>query len=74
LTANAVGGAEEAHYGDHRYMISVYAQGPEDQTHWPEDLYMTIRKYEEGKDDVLASEKPEILARLRRIRAARKPN
>ena len=57
-------------------MISVYAQDPEGTTYWLEDRYMTVRKYdvEEKKDDVLASEKLEILARLKRIRAALKPN
>ena len=30
LTADAVWGPEEVHFGDHRYMISVYVRAPED--------------------------------------------
>jgi len=37
-----------------------------------EDQYMTVRRYDlDAKDDVLASEKQEILARLKRVKEER---
>jgi len=55
-------------------MISVYARSTsmaDDLYHdyYLEDRYMTVRKYALEKADVLASEKQEILARLRRRKA-----
>ena len=74
LTAEYVWGPDESHYGEHRYMISVYARSTsmaDDLYHdyYLEDRYMTVRKYALEKADVLASEKQEILARLRRRKA-----
>jgi hypothetical protein len=37
------------------------------------DRYMTIRKYTPGESHILNSEKAEILARLKRVKAAREP-
>jgi hypothetical protein len=75
LTADAVWGPEEVHFGNRRYMISVYVQAREDPDYWLEDRYMTARKYDLGtKVNVLESERQQILARLKRVVAARKPN
>ena len=72
LTAVAVWGPNEGHYGEHRYIVSAYVRKPvldlADSYYSLEDRYMTVRSYDiEANADVLASEKPEILARLRRI-------
>ena len=41
-----------------------------DETHYVEHRYMTVRKYDlDANADILASEKPEILARLARVKA-----
>jgi len=74
LIADYVWGPGEAHHEEHRYMVSVYAQDPEGSAYWLEDRYMTIRKYdvETRRDDVLASEQTEILARLKRVVAAQR--
>jgi hypothetical protein len=74
LTAEAVWGSAEAHFGDHRYTISVYVRASEDPNYWLEDRYMTVRRYDldSKMDDVLASERLEILARLKRVVAAQK--
>ncbi|MEP7352080.1 MAG: hypothetical protein ABI824_02500 [Acidobacteriota bacterium] len=77
LTADFEWGPGEAHYGDHRYMISAYVRKPNDvlledpKYYYLEDRYLTLRAYPfwEKNRAILASEKPEILARLRRIRA-----
>ncbi len=63
-------------------MVSVYSRQhsdlPDNLYYYLEDRYLTARKYdlEEKKDDVLTSEKPEILRRLYRIKAVRtaRPN
>jgi hypothetical protein len=73
VTANYVWGPDEGHYGDHRYIISAYVLKREeivdDPSYYLEDRYMTARKYDlEAHANILASEKPEILARLRRLR------
>ena len=74
VTAEYVLGADEAHYTDHRYIISAYVltssvllQG---KYYFLGDRYMTVRKYGMG-DDILASEKPEIFAGLKRAKAGR---
>jgi len=72
VTADFVWGPDEAHYQNHRYIVSAYAYKHEtltdSESYFLEDRYMTAKKYDlEGKDDVLASEKPEILARLKRL-------
>lgn len=73
VTADAVWGPDEGHFGEHRYMISAYVLAPstgELHSYYLEDRYMTVRKYDsEAKIEVLAPERQEILARLRRIKA-----
>jgi len=73
LTADFVWGPDESHYSDHRYMISTYLFGLSLENHdlySLQDRYMTVRKYRwDEKTDILTSEKTEILARLRRIKA-----
>jgi hypothetical protein len=76
VTAEAVWGPDESHYGEHRYMISAYVLAPSSfdlHRYYLEDRYMTVRRYDSEKADVLASEKREILARLRRVKAGVKP-
>ncbi len=79
VTAGYVWGPDEGHYGQHRYIISAYVRrsllGLDDSSYYYlEDQYMTFHKYDlDAKADVLASEKPEILARLRRVKAATAP-
>ncbi len=80
LTADFVWGAGpnesqyEPHYDGHRYMISAYVLRRstmiEALQYYLDDRYMTVRKYDYNKADILASEKPEILARLRRLKSA----
>ena len=74
LTAEFVWGAgpEEGHYGPHRYIISAYFPSPsaDDDRYHLQDRYMTVRKYDYEKADILAAERPEILARLKRVKAA----
>jgi hypothetical protein len=75
LTADIVQGPEEVHYDDRRFMISAYFQALDDPNYYLEDRYMTVRKYGLGsKSDVLASKRPQILARLKRVVATPKPN
>jgi hypothetical protein len=78
VTADYVWGPDESHYSEHRYIISAYVLKPssilDDSYYYLEDRYMTVQKYDlEGKADVLASEKQEILARLRKVKAGAKP-
>jgi len=67
LTADYAWGPDEGHFGEHRYTISVYVL--DHDLYYLADRYMTVRKYDLETADVLGSEKHEILARLRRIRA-----
>jgi hypothetical protein len=72
VTADAVWGPDEVHFGDHRYMISVYVMESSTLEHfyYLEDRYMTVHKYNlETNIGVLSPERQEILARLRRIKA-----
>jgi hypothetical protein len=80
VTADFVWGPDESHYEPHRYTISVFAlrAAPhllEDKYYYLEDRYMTVQKYDrdEAQDDILKSERPEILARLKRVRAVWPP-
>lgn len=79
VTADFVWSPDEGHYGDHRYIISTYVSGYsqdlEGRYYSRNDAFMTLRKYDSDKTDILGSEKPEILARLRRVKAVseRKP-
>lgn len=82
VTAGFVWGPDEGHYAKHRYIISAYVVRPRtvvndtDYSHYLEDRYMTILKYDlDANANILSSEKQEILTRLRRIKSAseRKP-
>ena len=74
LTADVAWQSDQAHYGPHRYVISAYMRTPpyyDGDIYLLEDQYLTIRTYDLGaKADALSSEKPEILARLSRVKAA----
>lgn len=78
LTADFVWAADEfpydPRYVGHRYVISAYilepSSGIESTGYYLEDRYMTVRKYDFMKADILASERQEILTRLRRVKAA----
>ncbi len=74
LTADIAQGSDQTHYGEHRYVVSSYTRTSppyDDDIYLLEDQFMTIRKYDPfANADILASEKQEILARLRRVKAA----
>ena len=73
LLAEYAQDSDEFHYGRHRYIISAYFPNRANGggIYLLEDRYMTARAYDLGAGaDVLGSEKPEILARLRRVKAA----
>ncbi|HVO99410.1 MAG TPA: hypothetical protein VMT15_15165 [Bryobacteraceae bacterium] len=76
LTASYVWGPREAHYTDHRYIVSVYARRPDyfdELSYYLVDQYMTVRSYGYNNgdlDDVLGAEKQEILARLKKVKAS----
>ena len=70
ITAGYVWGPDEGHYAAHRYIISAYIQGA--SSYYLEDRYMTAHKYaSDANADILDSEKQEIRARLRRVKAGR---
>jgi hypothetical protein len=81
VTADYVWGPDESHYSPHRYIISAYVQQHssllEATYYYLQDRYMTSNAYDQEADaDILASEKPEILTRLRRVKleeASRRP-
>jgi len=72
VTASDVWGPNEGHYGEHRYIITAYVrQSPtytESASYWLTDRYMTASFYDLESADILKTEKPEILARLRRVK------
>jgi hypothetical protein len=75
LTADYVWGPAEAHYSDHRFIISVYVRRPNDLdglSYYLVDRFMTARFYGFAKDgeldDVLGAEKQEIVARLQKAK------
>lgn len=77
LTADFVWGPREAHYSDHRFIVSVYVRRPDDfneLTYYLADQFMTVRLYghkNDGEiDDVLGAERQEILARLKKVKAS----
>jgi len=77
LTAEYVFGADDGHYGEHRYVISAYVMRRssivDDPAYYLEDRYMTVRKYDlDANTDILTSEKREILARLARVKTESK--
>jgi hypothetical protein len=74
VTADFEWGADEAHYDRHRFIISAYVlKHPKIRIsgYSLEDRYMTARyyDYEDEQRHVLAGEKPEIIGRLRRLKA-----
>ena len=73
VTADYIWGPDESHYSEHRYIISAYVWKHslelDDDSYYLEDRYMTVHKYDLEKTDILNAEKPEILARLRRLKA-----
>jgi hypothetical protein len=72
VTADYVWGPEEGHHVAHRYIISTYVFGlsREVDRYYLQDQYMTVQKYDlDAKTDILASEKQQILVRLRRVKA-----
>lgn len=76
VTAVLIWGPDEAHYGEHRYIISSYVRRPTLESdasyYYLDDQYMTARKYNlDANADILGTEKPAILARLQRAKAAR---
>ena len=74
LTADVAEGSDQTHYGEHRYVVSAYTRTSppyDDDIYLLEDRFMTIRKYDPfANADILASEEQEIVARLRRAKAA----
>jgi len=72
VTADYVWGPDEAHHGEHRFIVSAYVWKRQSMLDYPtyylDDRFMTAKKYDvDDKADVLGSEKQEILARLRRL-------
>ena len=77
LIADAVWGPDEGHYGAHRYMVSAYARklsfDPDDVSYFLADRLLTVRRHDlDEHPDIITSEKREILARLRRVKAEMK--
>lgn len=79
VVADAVWG-DEGHYNAHRYIVSAYTFRDSDLIpgsafYFLEDQYLTARKYQiagpDASDHVLDSERHEILARLRQVKAER---
>ena len=73
ILADYVWGPGESTHEPHRYLISAYVRKSTaafDSPHYYlQDRYMTARKYDpEKRQDILAAEKAEILARLARIK------
>ena len=71
VTAGYVPGPDEGHYGAHRFIVSTFVRNSTEtmgESYFLCDQYMTLHMYDiDAKEDVLASEKPEILARLKRV-------
>jgi hypothetical protein len=70
-----VWGPGESHFSEHRYIVSAYVLQPSSDVldYYLDDQYMTVRKYHLGDNaNILDSEKPEILARLKRVAAQRR--
>jgi hypothetical protein len=77
LTADYVWGPDESRLGSHRYIVSAYVYKPAmpgGGSYCLQDRYMTVRQYDDPEmgADILAAEKDEILARLRRVKAAQR--
>jgi hypothetical protein len=76
VTADLIWGPGETHWEPHRYTISAYVRRTSDEAAYYslDDQYMSAGKYQphpEPDTDILDSEKREILARLKRAKAAR---
>jgi hypothetical protein len=74
-TADYVWGPGEAHYQDHRHIISAYVRKADTdgwRGYYLEDRYMTTRKYGGENPKILEAEKLEILARLKRVKESRR--
>jgi len=81
LTANFVWNPSASHFEEHRFIVSAYviaADPSENESffYYLADRYMTFDKYEVTIDDdgshktgLFVAEKPEILARLKRVKA-----
>jgi hypothetical protein len=72
VTADFVWGPDEAHYDNHRYIVSAYVYRHQalldNDSYFLGDRYMTANKYNsDAGNDVLASEKQEAFARLKRL-------
>ncbi len=79
ITADFVLGPDEAHYSEHRFIVSIYgllsSSMLNSQFYYLDDRYMTVRKYLwDDKADIIGPEKSEILARLTRIKQQRSNN
>jgi hypothetical protein len=75
VKAEFIWGSDEAHYSEHRYLISAYVVKssvvPYGTFYQLEDQFMTARKYDsQSGADLLALERSEILTRLKRVKAA----
>lgn len=76
VTADYIWGPDESHYSAHRYILSAYLLSHSSDSgtdkYGLEDRYMSFRTYNSEEDeDILGREKPEILARLQRVRLER---
>jgi hypothetical protein len=74
VTADYIWGPDESHFSRHRFIISSYVQRHsldlEGDYYFLQDRYMTVRSYDlKPGTDILGLEKPETLARLRRIKS-----
>lgn len=72
VTADYIWGPGEAHYDAHRIIVSAYMREfnsatADQEQYYLADRYMTARKYDLDKRDILDLEKQEIFARLRRV-------
>ena len=76
VVADAVWGPDETHYSEHRFVMSAYVLLPsdllDDRVYFLDDRYLTLRKYNQNAgDQILKSERTEILTRLIRAKAER---
>jgi hypothetical protein len=76
VVADAIWGPDETHYSEHRFVISAFVLLPssllDDPQYFLDDRYMTVRKYnQDANDQILQSERTEILTRLTKAKAER---
>ena len=70
-------GPNESHFEPHRFIISAYVLKAAkmldgERYYYLDDQYMTSRRYDlEANDDVLGSERREIVARLKKAKMIR---